>query len=83
MNAPIYYFRDKEGHEIDLLIENEGSLHPMEIKLSSNIKDSVMKNLFYFRNKYPASGNGGIICTASRNLPIDKINAIYPFTSIT
>jgi predicted AAA+ superfamily ATPase len=29
---PIFYYRDKEGTEIDLVIEAEGTLYPFEIK---------------------------------------------------
>lgn len=47
---PIHYLRDKEGHEVDLLIEDNG-LHLFEIKLSANIKVDNHQGLNYFFQK--------------------------------
>ncbi|MBI5358777.1 ATP-binding protein [Candidatus Amesbacteria bacterium] len=47
---PIYYLRDKEGHEVDLVVEDEG-LHLFEIKLSANIKSDNHRGLNYFSQK--------------------------------
>ena len=32
----IHYYRDKESNEIDVVLESDGMLHPVEIKKSSN-----------------------------------------------
>jgi len=32
----LYYFRDKDGREIDLLISRDGQLYPLEIKKTAN-----------------------------------------------
>lgn len=32
----LWYYRDKEMHEIDMSIESDGMLHPMEVKRSVN-----------------------------------------------
>jgi len=29
---PVYFYRDRDGNEIDLLIEENGTLYPIEIK---------------------------------------------------
>ncbi|MGB0678122.1 MAG: ATP-binding protein [Polyangiales bacterium] len=33
-SAGLWFFRDQGGHEVDLLIEMDGQLHPIEVKLS-------------------------------------------------
>lgn len=39
---PIYYFRDKDRKEIDLLIHENGTLYPVEIKKSASLgKESI------------------------------------------
>jgi uncharacterized protein len=48
---PLYYLRDKEGHEIDLIIEIENQLHPIEIKSSSSFKEDYLSNINYYKNK--------------------------------
>lgn len=33
---PVYYYRDRDGREIDLLIVQDGVVHPLEIKKTAN-----------------------------------------------
>lgn len=40
----MYYYRDKDKREIDLILESDGLLHPIEIKKSSNPTLSMVKN---------------------------------------
>lgn len=44
----LYYWRDKTGHEIDLLIDKVNYLLPIEIKSSKTFHDSFFKNLTYY-----------------------------------
>lgn len=76
--APIYYFRDKENHEIDLLIERNGKLYPIEIKLGSRINSKDLNNIEYLHKKIPELGKGAIISLSPHNLPIDGNNEIIP-----
>lgn len=52
MGLPVdlYYWRDKTGHEIDLLIDNAWVLLPIEIKSGKTIQSEFFKNLIYFKN---------------------------------
>jgi len=52
----VYYWRDKTGHEIDLLIEKPGSLYPVEIKSAQTINPGFFDNLLYYNR---LSGNTG------------------------
>jgi len=40
----IYWYRDTLQKEIDVLIEKDGKLHPIEIKLTANPNKSMVKN---------------------------------------
>jgi hypothetical protein len=44
-----YYWRDKSGHEIDLLIDQEDKLIPIEIKSGQTINSDYFKNLIYWQ----------------------------------
>jgi uncharacterized protein len=44
----LYYWRDKTGHEIDVLVDNGTSLLPVEIKASKTINTEFFKNLVYW-----------------------------------
>ncbi len=46
----LFYWRDKTGHEIDLIIEKAGSIYPMEIKSAKTINTRFFKNLTYYQN---------------------------------
>jgi len=41
----IYFYRDKEKREIDLLIEQNGFLYPIEIKKTASVKNVEMRSL--------------------------------------
>lgn len=44
----LYYWRDKTGHEVDLIIDNGAKLLPIEIKSGKTIHDDFLKNLNYW-----------------------------------
>lgn len=74
------YFRDSNGKEIDLLLEYDGSIHPLEIKMSANPdKRNVGKFDVLDSNSVPR-GNGGIICMSPKVIPLDKTNSLIPVT---
>jgi uncharacterized protein len=45
----LYFWRDKTGHEIDVLIDNGTSLLPVEIKSSKTVNSQFFSNLLYFQ----------------------------------
>jgi hypothetical protein len=44
----LYFWRDRTGHEVDLLIDAGGQLFPIEIKSSQTISANFFKNLNFF-----------------------------------
>jgi predicted AAA+ superfamily ATPase len=46
----LYYWRDKTGREIDIVIDNAGDLVPIEIKSSQTIASDFFKNIKYYQN---------------------------------
>ncbi len=63
VEPPLYFYRDKDMREIDLLIEDSGILYPLEIK---NHADPQKKDVDVFNliDKIPGiqRGSGGVIC---------------------
>ena len=49
-SAEFYYWRDKTGREIDLIIEKENRAIPIEIKSGKTIQDYFFKNIRYWMN---------------------------------
>jgi hypothetical protein len=63
LDLPLYFYRDKDGKEIDLLIEDGGTIYPIEIKKHADPDKSDVKN-FSVLDKIPAvkRGQGGVVC---------------------
>ena len=47
---PCYYWRDKTGNEIDLIIENNLKLVPVEIIAGKTFNSDYLRQLLYFGN---------------------------------
>jgi uncharacterized protein len=56
------YWRDKSGIEIDIIIDNDGCLFPLEIKAGRTIHSDFFKNLQYYM-KLGGIDKGGLIYT--------------------
>lgn len=74
----MYYFRDKQQHEIDLILENDGMLHPIEIKKSSNPTASMIKNFDILKKAALPVSSGAIICMKDSFTALDRENLIVP-----
>jgi len=48
----IKYWRDKNGREVDFILEESGSLKAYEVKCKTNIKRKDLSNLFFFKSLY-------------------------------
>lgn len=84
MNAKkyLYYYRDNNGKEIDLLIIYNNTVYPIEIKKSANPGKEAIKN-FNVVNKFGMQiGNGGIICMKEDIFPINDNNNYIPIELI-
>ena len=79
VRPPLYFYRDKEGNEIDLLVEDGELLYPIEIKTTSDPTKS-MSNAFRHIDKIPAKkrGQGAIVCMAKDALPLMQDTLIWP-----
>ena len=79
LDPPLYYYRDKDKCEIDLLIESDGCLHPLEIKKAGIAREGDTK-AFKIVDDLPnvERGSGGVICLAEELMPMPAGNAVIP-----
>jgi predicted AAA+ superfamily ATPase len=75
LDAPLYYYRDKDKREIGLLIVRDGTIHPLEIKKSFAPGLSACA-AFKFVESIPGyrRGPGGVLCLAERLMPLNDTN---------
>lgn len=80
----LYFFRNTDGQEVDLLFYRDGKLYPVEIKKTSspNVKDA--KHFGTLSTFFPSLevSEGGIICNADDLLPLGQNLKIIPFRFI-
>lgn len=75
---PLYYYRDKDKKEIDLVIDIDGTLHPVEIRMSSNPGSQSARGFESLAQAGLRVGLGSVICLASDLLPADRRNWYVP-----
>lgn len=80
--GPLWYYRDKEMHEIDMIIESDGMLHPMEVKRSVN-PGSKLIGAFDILNKGSVpKGKGALLCMRPTLSAVNSDNYIIPIWMI-
>ena len=78
----LWYYRDSNSNEIDMVIESDGMLHPLEIKRSVN-PGSELISAFNLLDKASVSrGNGAILCMRPKLSAINSENYIVPIWMI-
>ncbi|MFA6104597.1 MAG: ATP-binding protein [Victivallaceae bacterium] len=75
--APFFYYRDKAMQEIDLLIESDGVLHPVEFKKSSTLKKSDIATFGTLEKFKMPIGRGALISLSPETIMItEKCHAV-------
>lgn len=74
----MYYYRDKDAKEIDVILEHDGIINPIEIKKTSNPGTELTK-VFKLLDKASAPrGKGAIVCMKPKVGVIDRDNYVVP-----
>ena len=74
----MYYYRDKDAREIDIILEHDGVLNPIEIKKSANPGSELIK-VFKLLDKSSAKrSKGAVVCMKPELSAIDRENYIVP-----
>jgi uncharacterized protein len=59
--APLHFYRDSEGNEVDLLMPQGGGQHAIEIKAGATVNNDYFKGLKTFASHHPAHIKGGSV----------------------
>lgn len=74
----LYYYRDKDAKEIDIVLEHDGMLNPMEIKKTANPGTELTKVFQLLDRASTPRGKGAILCMKPELGAIDRENYIVP-----
>jgi len=78
----IYYYRDKDTKEIDILLEDSGKLYPMEIKKTAMPQKQLTRVFKVIDKVQLVRGTGAVLCTGDRLSAFDSENLIVPVWAI-
>lgn len=72
------YYRDSNAKEIDIFIEENDTIHPIEIKKSASPDKRETKKFTVIDKTSLRQGYGGIVCMCEEVIPIDSRNCFIP-----
>lgn len=74
----LFYYRDNSGKEIDLLILQNRTLYPIEIKKSAQPGKGALRNFSVLKSLPESIGDGAVICMTPFIMPLDESNRLIP-----
>ncbi len=78
----LYFYRDRDAKEIDVILEGDGKLCPLEIKKTAS-PEKRLTRVFQVIDKSPLRpGTGAILCMADKFSAFDSNNLIIPIWMI-
>lgn len=76
------FYRDSNQIEIDLIITQNNTVYPIEIKKTKSPNKSMIKNFSILNKGEKEIGEGGIICMIEKIMPLDGQNIAIPIQCI-
>ncbi len=73
-----WYYRDKDNKEVDMILESDGMLHPIEVKRSVNPGTELVGAFSVLDRATTPRGSGAIICMRPELSAVDSNNLIVP-----
>ncbi len=78
----LYFWRTAAGSEVDLVIESQSRLIPIEIKASATPRPEMAREIAAFRRDFDRAGNGYVIHAGQMALPLGEGTLALPFAAL-
>ena len=78
----LYYYRDKDAREIDIVLEHDGMLNPIEIKKTANPGSELTRVFALLDKASTPRGKGAVVCMKPQLGALDRENYIVPIWMI-
>lgn len=78
----LWYYRDKDSKEIDMVMEQDGVLHPIEIKKSVNPESKMISSFAVLDKGSVPRGKGALVCMRPELSAVNSENYIVPIWMI-
>ncbi|MDR1158260.1 MAG: DUF4143 domain-containing protein [Oscillospiraceae bacterium] len=76
--AELTYYRDANAKEIDVFVEENNAVHPLEIKKSANPDRRAVRKFSVLEKTAVQTAAGGVICMCEEPIPIDSFHCFIP-----
>jgi hypothetical protein len=80
---PLYFWRDRTGHEVDVLLDTGKQLIPIEIKSGATISGSYFEGLRYFMALGPRVARTGVLVHGCDDLYERENCLVLPWFQVT
>lgn len=70
--APLYFYRDADQQEVDLLIETHDTLYPVEIKKTASPSHNAKRHFTVINKLGKLVGPGAVLCFVERDIPLSR-----------
>ena len=78
----VYFYRDEDKREVDIILEENGTLYPLEVKQKTNPNTGDIHHFAVLSQFKKDIAPGGVLCLAPTYLPLGKIDYIIPASYI-
>jgi len=82
VSPAMYFYRDKDKREVDIILEENGALYPLEVKQKTNPNADDCKNFAALSQFKKDIAPGGVLCLAPTHLPLGKKDYTIPISYI-
>ena len=76
------YYRDSNGKEIDLMILENDTIYPIEIKKNADPGRDAIKNFVVLDSLSKQIGTGAVICLSSQCYPLAMNHLVVPVSML-
>jgi hypothetical protein len=83
LEPQVYFWRTSTGAEVDVVVQSEGKLIPIEVKLSATPNPSMARGIEAFRRNFPRQATKGyVVHTGDVRLPLGPDAMALPFAEL-
>jgi predicted AAA+ superfamily ATPase len=72
LEAHFYYYRDADQREVDLIIESDNTLYPVEFKRTATPSKTASSSFSALKKFNKTIGPGAVICFVEQDVPLSK-----------
>jgi uncharacterized protein len=82
VNPNLYFYRDRDGNEIDFVLSQNGQLYPIEAKKTATPKQAHVKSFQRLEALGKPVGHGGVVCLVQETIPLNRSTTAIPVSML-